>query len=245
MKLLIDQGNTKTKLAVFKNEKMIDFLITGNLSEEEFYHFIENKKILKSIYASVAEMPVFLAEYCAKFAINIKSLVQKNSDNQNKLENIYGFYDALGSDLLAIAICANHLCKNKPTLNISMGSCITYEIIEASGEFIGVAISPGIMMRAKSLNSFTNSLPLIDINKELQNNSLSTLEFATNTTNAILKGVISGIEGELQKNIHDFKTKYPTGKIFITGGDAHYFSSIPKTNVVDNMVLQGLNLIGN
>ena len=243
MKLLIDQGNTRTKLAIVENNKIIDLLASTNLHEDEFYNFLKNKEITTAVYASVGNMPAFLDEYCKRFAIDIKSLVIKDDKQQNKLQNMYGFYDSLGADLLAISLYANYIGGNHPTLSISLGSCITCEVVEANGKFIGNSISPGMTMRAKAMHQFTKDLPLIEIHNKMRTNTLSTISFSKNTTKAMLKGIVSGIEGELLKNISDFKTNYPTGKIFITGGDAQYFTSIPTVEFVEDMVLKGLNLL--
>lgn len=243
MKLLVDQGNSRTKLAIVENDQIIVFLTADNFQESDFMQFISNKQIDRTLYASVAKMAAFLEEYCINCAINIKSLVTKTAENQNKLNNVYGFYDTLGADLLATAVYAHHLGEDEPTLTISMGSCITSIVVNSNGEFMGNSISPGLTMRAQALHQFTNALPLIDINKEMQNHSFSSRQFAKDTPTVILKGIISGIEGELLKNISDFKSIYPTGKVFITGGDAFYFSKILGLKVVDNMVLLGLNLV--
>ena len=46
-------------------------------------------------------------------------------------------------------------------LVVDFGTCITYDFVNAQGEYEGGAISPGINMRFKAMSNFTGSLPSI------------------------------------------------------------------------------------
>jgi len=243
MKLLIDQGNTRTKMVLVDHDNFITSLVSEQLKENKFNDFIKNINIDKVVYASVAQMPPFLEEFCEKNAINIKSLAIKTSGSKNRLNNVYGFYNNLGADLLATALYAHELGNGKPTLTISMGSCITCVVVKADGKYMGGSISPGLNMRASALHQYTHALPLVDVNKKLKNKKLPSIRFAKNTKDVILKGIVSGIEGELLNYICDFKHLYQTGKVFLTGGDAYYFKDLIGVEVVENMVLKGLDLL--
>ena len=243
MKLLIDQGNTRTKMALVDHDNFITSLVSEHLKENKFNDFIKNINIDKVVYATVAQMPPFLEEFCEKNAINIKSLIKKTSDNNNRLNSLYGFYVNLGADLLSTALYAHELGKGSPTLTISVGSCITCVVVKGDGKYMGGAISPGLNMRALALHQYTHALPLVDVNKNVDNKKLTSIRYAKNTKDVILKGIFSGVEGELLNYIGDFNHLYHSGKVFLTGGDAYYFKDLMGVEVVENMVLKGLNLL--
>jgi len=243
MKLLIDQGNTRIKMAlVDHDDNFINSLVSERLKEYKFNDFIRNINIDKVVYAAVAQMPPFLEEFCEKRAINIKSLIKKASDNNNRLNSLYGFYVNLGADLLSTALYAHALGKGSPTLTISVGSCITCVVVKGDGKYMDGAISPGLQMRALALNQYTHSLPLVDV-KNVDNKKLNSIRYAKNTKDVILKGIFSGVEGELLNYIGDFNHLYHSGKVFLTGGDACYFKDLAGVELVENMVLKGLNLL--
>jgi type III pantothenate kinase len=241
MILTIDQGNTCIKVAVFENDELISSIISQNLSEESFSNLINNNDFSKIIYSSVAKMPDFLEKFCQDKAQSIRSFVH-TSNGVNKLGDVYGFYDNLGSDLLSAAVFAKKLSKLKSSLTISLGSCLTGIVVASDGRFVGGTISPGMQMRFNALNRFTASLPWIDGRTEVENHIGSTTDFAKETIPAIINGVVTGIKGEINEMIFNFNALFPDGNIYITGGNATLFD-INDAIHIDNMVVRGLNEI--
>jgi type III pantothenate kinase len=239
MILTIDQGNTCSKVAVFENDEILSSLIATNLSEETFVDFIKNKNFSKIIYSSVAKMPDFLENFCNNNAHSIKSFVYTDN-GVNKIGDIYGFYDNLGSDLLSASIFAKKHSKLKSSLTISLGSCLTGIVVASDGRFVGGAISLGMQMRFNALNRFTAKLPWIDGQTEIQKHIGLPDAFAKETIPAITSGVINGMKGEIDEMIINFKNLFPDGNIYITGGNAGIFHIADAINI-DNMVLRGLN----
>ncbi|MDR2511805.1 MAG: type III pantothenate kinase [Bacteroidales bacterium] len=220
MKLCIDNGNTRSKIAIFDNGKMLDYAVFSHI-----------------LYANVAKTPDFLQEIFDCNALNIKSLIEKK-DDVNYLGGVYGFHDNIGSDFLAMALYVHKTFPNTTKLVISLGTCITYGLILADGKFVGRAISPGVRMRAVSLHNFTDALPMVNIDTQ----QASTLHnYSPNTENAVTKGIMDGITGELQYHICHFKNNFPDGKVFFTGGDAEIFAPQMGVEIVNDMVLKGLN----
>ncbi|GHV34760.1 type III pantothenate kinase [Bacteroidia bacterium] len=222
MKLCIDNGNTRTKMAIFDNDKLVDYGV--------FFHIL---------YSNVAKMPDFLQDICGDNALNIKALVEKK-DGVNYLGGVYGFHDNIGGDLLAMAVYAHQIFPNTAKLVVSLGTCITYELILADGKFVGGAISPGIRMRAISLHHCTDALPIVNVDTQ---QAASWHKYSPNTENAITKGIIDGATGELQYHIKHFRDDFPEGKVFLTGGDAEFFAPQVDAEVINDMVLKGLSLL--
>ena len=66
---------------------------------------------------------------------------------------------------------------------IDVGTCITYDFINNSNEYLGGGISPGFNLRMKALSSFTENLPRVNFKIK------STPLIGTNTKESIESGV--------------------------------------------------------
>ena len=157
------------------------------------------------------------------------------------IENNYGSPATLGLDRIAAAIGAWSMVAAKPILAIDMGSCITFDLVDQSGTYLGGAISPGLAMRARAMNEFTARLPLVDLKNKPS-------ELFGNTTALCMQiGLWSGISHEILGQIKAYQEKYPQIEVFVCGGDAQSFESLVKDHifVVPNLVLHGLNAILN
>ena len=139
---------------------------------------------------------------------------------------------------MAAAVGANYLEPGKDLLVIDAGTAITYELIEASGAYLGGNISPGMTTRFKSLNFYTKNLPLVTEQEEVP-------LLGTNTESAIQAGVVNGIVYEMDGYIEKLRIKYPNLLVFLTGGHSFYFESRLKNSIFAdiNLVLTGLNRI--
>src|SRR5699024_11592030 len=76
-------------------------------------------------------------------------------------KNRYQSPQTLGLDRIALAAAAVTKYPHKNILVIDAGTCVTYDIITADKEYLGGAISAGLNMRFRALNSFTADLPLL------------------------------------------------------------------------------------
>ena len=155
------------------------------------------------------------------------------------LINAYQSPKTLGSDRLASAVAGNFLHKNKNVLVIDAGTCIKYNFINSDNEFVGGAISPGLEMRFKSINTFTAHLPLLKVEENFK-----TL-IAKNSNDNILSGVELGAIAEVNSFIDQYKALYPKIEVILTGGDANFFEKrLKKPIFVDSyLTLKGLNII--
>ncbi|MDR2860026.1 MAG: type III pantothenate kinase, partial [Mediterranea sp.] len=123
---------------------------------------------------------------------------------------------------------------------IDAGTAITYEFIDAKGQYHGGNISPGMQMRFKALHHYTERLPLIQSDGDAPPVGVS-------TETAIRSGVLKGIEYEMMGYITKFRDKYPDLLVFLTGGDAFSFDTRVKSIIFADkfLVLKGLNRILN
>ncbi|MEA3316962.1 MAG: type III pantothenate kinase [Bacteroidota bacterium] len=232
MNLLIDIGNTRTKLAVFdKNEivktfypKIFDILFLQQLNKEY-------KDIEKVLVSSVGEFNLKIKSFIKNTYIEFHELT---SQTNLPITNLYETKEQLGKDRIASVVGANNIFPQNNVLVIDFGTAITIDFINNKGEYKGGNISPGMNMRFKSLNLFTKKLPLL---KKEEKFSL----LAQNSNQAIISGVQNGIIFEIETYINKFNKLYKDLKIIFTGGDAFFFDSKLKNTIFVN---SNLNFIG-
>ena len=71
----------------------------------------------------------------------------------------------LGIDRMVHAAGATLQFPNQNRLVIDAGTCVTYDFIDESNNYLGGAISPGLQLRYAALHNFTAKLPLLDFGK--------------------------------------------------------------------------------
>ena len=237
MNLIIDIGNSIAKIAIFNENKLVEVLRGSNHSLDTLPMLCSKYTIEKGIIASVITLSNTIRRQLQQLPFKIMEL---NYKTPVPISNLYGTPNTLGMDRLAAAVAANWLKPQQDLLIIDAGSCITYDFVNAKGEYLGGNISPGMRMRFKALSVFTDKLPKVTSKGEV---SLC----GNNTENAIRNGVIRGIELEMAGFIQLFQQSYPGLLVFLTGGDDFSFESNLKSIIFADkfLVLKGLNRILN
>ncbi len=238
MKLLIDIGNTATKVAIYHSQEMIYFTTLNQLSRKDIIS-IKNEfaNISDVILSSVASIPNGLINYLQTEFI---TLIELDHKTPLPYKTIYKTTETLGKDRMAIVAGAEYLFPKQNVLAIDMGTAITYDFINKDGLYLGGNISPGMLTRYKSLNYYTKNLPLLS--------PVQDFEFIGNSTeSAIVSGVQTGITFEIDGYINALKTKYKELKVVLSGGDCFFFAEKLKNTIFAerNIVLLGLNRILN
>ncbi|WP_111669020.1 type III pantothenate kinase [Algoriphagus litoralis] len=231
--LVIDIGNSRIKSALFEGKDLI-----GDHSFEDFdaaLRFWEAMDFQACLVSSVRFTQEELAE---KISFPFVFL---SHDSHLPILNGYSTPKTLGLDRIAAAIGAWDLAGKKSVLAIDLGSCITYEWVDELSIYRGGAISPGLQMRAKAMNSFTARLPLVALDQKPED------ALGNSTVSCMQSGIWYGVEYELLGHIEAYRLKIPEIKVYICGGDSLSFESLAKDHifVVPNLVLHGLNCILN
>ena len=135
-------------------------------------------------------------------------------------------------------IGASSLKPNSDLLIIDAGTCITYEVIDARGNYWGGNIAPGMQMRLRALHEFTARLPLVEAEGEVPG-------MGYNTETAIRSGVLRGMKYEIEGYIKSMRSKFPHLQVFLTGGDHINFDTNIKNSIFSDryLVPRGLNKI--
>lgn len=235
MNLIIDVGNTRIKCAVFNKSKIIhNELISYKNLIEEVYKKIEFYNCKNAIISSVANLNKFQISQI-KDKIN---LIILNSETKIPFNNKYNTPKTLGVDRIALASAAVTSFPNKNVLIIDAGTCITYDFIDKESNYFGGAISPGLAMRYKSLNYFTDNLPLLTPKYE---NKL----IGSDTNSSIHIGIVTSIINEIDSFVNEYRKKNKDLTVVLTGGDLNFLNNRLKNGIFanPNFLLIGLNKI--
>ncbi len=234
MILTVDVGNTRIKAAVFEKDKQIAHSVFLN---EEIKSGIEkilnqHEKISQLVVASVGELT---KEAFSVFENRVAIRFISHSD-KFPFTNSYQTPMTLGIDRMVLASGAVLAFPKQNRLIIDAGTCITYDFVNESDNYLGGAISPGIRLRYESLHNYTAKLPLLQTeNPE---------NFIGNSTNqAIHSGVINGVLNEINGFIDTYSAKYSKFTIILTGGDADFLAKRLKNTIFanSNFLLESLN----
>jgi type III pantothenate kinase len=237
MNLIIDIGNTRTKLALFQGREMVAFASFSDINIQNIVQFCSaNTQITHAILSNVKKIPLEIDSYLNHHYTSVFF----NHNTAVPINNKYSTPETLGKDRLAGVLGARQLMPGSNILVIDAGTAITFDLVTDTGEYLGGSISPGITMRYKALHTFTGRLPLLDYYDDAQ-------LIGDDTATSIHSGVLNGAVAEMNGIIHSYQHVYPGLKIILTGGDHNYFDKRLKikTFAAPNLVLEGLNLILN
>ncbi len=238
MKLIVDIGNTFSKLAVFDGDSIAEFRTINGLNIDDIRNLlVDFKGISSSIISSVTIHDTKIN----KLLVEKGRSIELDAGTPVPFINKYGTPNTLGKDRIAIAAAATTLCPKQNTLIIDAGTSVTYDFVNAKGEYLGGGISPGLKMRFDALHNFTGKLPLIELP-----NYNEKIELVGNSTEAsILSGVVNGLTSEIENIVYQYNTLYPELKTIISGGDYKYFERLVKSNIfaTPNIVVTGLKSI--
>ena len=231
MNLIIDCGNTNLKYFIFKDQA----LITTSLFKWEgdwSFKILKNFPYLKNILLSDVTGKYNREELEKKFTNNkiydVKALDFPFETNYNK-EN-------LGVDRIGLIIAAINKFPKVDCLVIDAGSCLTFDLISSKSVHKGGLISPGLLMRFKSLSQYTSKLPYINFENKIT-------EIGIDTENSIQNGTLEGFIFEINGQIEKYKRKTPNLKVILTGGDSKYLYKRIKNSIFaeQEFLASGLN----
>ncbi len=246
MLMVIDAGNTRTKWAeVQKEGQLAAMQVASNTSLATSALKQQLASADKIVIANVAgdaiaaQLKVMMPEY-------LEPIFVTPALEACQVMNRYEQVDTLGIDRWAAVIAAWHMHK-QPSLVINAGTAITIDALgkdkaTKKGDYLGGCIMPGLQLLYGALSDKTANLTAgaggkVDV-------------FPRNTTDAIETGCMNAIVGAVvlqMKQIEKHCAFLP--KIVISGGDAVKIAEalrphIQRVMVAENLVLQGLALIG-
>ncbi len=236
MNLIIDLGNTQTKLAVFEQNTLVDKSVARleNLLESVAAIFETYPQIFQTIVSAVGDFPRQLEKMLRAQG----PVLFLNPTTKVPFVNLYETPSTLGVDRIALVSAACVQFPGDPVLIIDAGSCITYDFKDRNEQYLGGAISPGLSMRYKAVHNYTAKLPALDPKKPED-------FIGSSTKDSLHIGIVLGIVNEIDGFINAYKDKFEGLKTIFTGGDAHFLRDRLKNDIFanPNFLLEGLNYI--
>ncbi|MBT8325364.1 MAG: type III pantothenate kinase [Winogradskyella sp.] len=236
MNLIIDVGNTLVKFAVFKADEIV--------YKEEFKHrsFVKHFKNVLNVYpdinnAILSTVGQFNEKYIQLVNKHL-NCIELNANTKLPFNNKYETPKTLGVDRIALVSASVLHFPDQNVLIIDAGTCVTYDFITNDNNYIGGAISPGLSMRYRALNTFTAKLPLLNVQQPKS-------VVGKTTESSIHSGVVNGIVLEIDGVIDQYKEQFGDLTVILTGGDGKFLSNQLKNSIFanSNFLLQGLNYI--
>lgn len=232
--LCFDFGNTRMKMAVFRDGILEEAAILNSDAPSEANTLIKTYHPQKAILSSVIDHnPDFETTLAGQTRFHKLSHLTKLP-----FTTPVGKPETIGADRLALAAAAVHFYPGRNNLVIGLGTCVTYNFINKFHEFSGGAISPGMEMRFRSLHQYTAKLPF-----EAPDSNLPLIGYDTRTN--ILTGVVMGMALEIDGFIDNYKEKFLNFNVLLTGGDMVYLGYHLKNKIFadPDLIFKGLYAI--
>lgn len=252
MLLAIDVGNTNTVIGVYNGDKLVaDWRMATvhsrmadewaatiiTLAGHRGYHLADvDAAILSSVVPPVTTALREMAEEYLHTHLmivepGIKTGVKVNVDNPREV----------GADRIVNTLAA-HVHYGGPAIVIDFGTATTFDVVSPDGEYLGGAISPGLVVASDALFQYTAQLRRVELVAPRSS-------IGRNTVQAMQSGVVWGyvglVEGMITRIKRDMGEIGESAKVIATGGLGRLIAS--NTDCVDivdaNLTLDGLKLI--
>lgn len=222
-------------MVAFRGDEPVDELRAEGGALSGLDGFVAKHDFQKGIVGAVRDLTPCEQEALDRLRFPI---LRFTSETPTPITNRYRTPKSLGSDRLAAVVGASSLKPGKDLLIIDAGTCITYEVIDARGNYWGGNIAPGMQMRLRALHEFTARLPLVEAEGEVPG-------MGYDTETAIRSGVLRGMKYEIEGYIKSMRAKFPHLLVFLTGGNNISFDSNIKNSIFTDkyIVPRGLNKI--
>lgn len=243
MLLAIDAGNSNIKFALFAGSELLGkWRVASDVAHTDEQYRSE----LRDLFAYQKLEAVLIASVVPALNPTLQQLVETHFqlqpvfvDHTNAgLQIVYDQPADLGADRIVDAVAAVEK-YGAPCVVVDFGTATTFNVVNAASEFIGGAISPGLMTCSEALFARTAKLPRVKFERPEK-------AIGSSTVAAIQSGLYFGyaglVDGVLERIILEFSV---IPRIIGTGGLAH--SVVPASRYIehvdDTLTLDGLRLV--
>ncbi len=232
MNLLVDIGNSNSKIAVTKDYKVIEEFHSSTNLLKKIKNLFKDYKITHSCLSNVSIPNIKLIEF-----LKTNSCFFDVKNNHLPFKNPYK-EDLVGDDRLALVCAAQKDYPNENVLIIDIGTCITYDIKTKNNEYLAGGISPGLGLRYDSISQ--RAFLIKKINPSYPKNMR-----AFDTESSVNLGTFLGTQLEIEGFIKKYSSEYGNLKVIITGGDSNYLLGKIKNTIftTSNYVFKGLEYL--
>lgn len=162
-----------------------------------------------------------------------------NPDLYGKLPVIIVNPYEIGTDLVAGAVATYEKYPGNRIV-VDFGTALTFTTIDAEGNILGVAITPGMKTAVSSLMANTAQLPDVPLKAPPS-------VLGKNTVHAVQSGIVLGYVGMVEYMIKQMKMEMEGPcTVIATGGLSYVMSGLTEVfdHVAPNLTMEGLRLIG-
>lgn len=248
MLLAIDVGNTETKLGCFSGSELTQtWRVTTELrrTPDEYGVFFTQLFATSALAPSaidaiaiasvVPQLDPVLESACARFFGAMPRFLKPQTQRlmtvatENPAE--------VGADLIAAAVGGRERF-GAPLIVVSFGTATVFIAVSRAGEYLGVAIAPGIAISIDALIGRTAKLPQIALDAPAR-------AIGRNTVEALQSGIVFGFTGQTEAIVARLRAEMGIhARVVATGGLAEVVAKqTPVIDAVDpHLSLVGLEL---
>ena len=250
MLLVVDIGNTNTVIGVYDGSNLVkDWRVRTerNATEDEINILAVNLFVGSGINPGdvhkiiiscvVPSMEAILDSFCRKYFGYAPYWV--NAEFSAGMPILYDNPAEVGADRIVNAVAAFYKYKTS-LIVVDFGTATTFDSISANGEYLGGAISPGIMIASEALFEKASKLSGVEIFAPPEK------VICKDTASSIKAGIIYGYAGLVDGIVKRMKIEMTVNpSVIATGGLAKLMANVCETiNEVDPLLtLEGLRII--
>ncbi len=247
--LAIDQGNTNTVFAVFRDDEIVGQWRIASRSDRTADEYavwlgqlmnlkrVEPDRISDAVIASVTPQTLFDLKVLCRNHFSCNPVVV----GENAVLGIPVRIDdpsEAGADRMANSVGA-YIRFGGPLVVIDFGTATTFDVIDADGGFAGGVFAPGVNLSLDAMHRISASLPRIGVvrpGKVIGTNTVACMQ------SGAYWGYVSLIEGVVSRIFEEYGQ---TMRVVATGGLAPLFDAA--SDVIDgydaDITVRGLNEI--
>ena len=243
MILLFDIGNTHTHLGLADDHRVArqaNILTTGwfdGSAGQQVEKFVGKSRLEGVALCSVVPAATPLAERLAKDRWNLLAL-ELTPATLRGVGIDYPNPKTIGPDRLANALAVRHKF-GAPAVVVDFGTAVTFDVVNAKGNYIGGVIAPGLSAMTDYLHEKTALLPKIKI-REIK------AIIGKSTEQAMLIGAVHGYRGLIHNLVVELKRELKCKRLPVvaTGGYAQLIAArMPEITAIEPLLtLEGLRL---
>jgi type III pantothenate kinase len=244
MILLFDIGNTNTHVGLADDKRVLKQMDIptcdwfGGKAKARVKKFAGGKTIEGAALCSVVPRATPLARKTIRALWKLSAL-ELTPKTLRGVGIDYPKPNSIGPDRLANAVAARKRF-GAPVVVVDFGTAVTFDVVNAKGNYIGGIIAPGLAAMTDYLHEKTALLPRIKIREVAS-------AVGKSTEHAMLVGAVRGYRGLIRGLLAELKRELKTKNlpVIATGGYAKLIASkLPEISAVKpNLTLEGLRLV--
>lgn len=249
MLLAVDVGNTNVTLALFDGDRLAaDWRVSSHRERTADEMAIELRQLfsLRDFDLAVVDGVVI-----ASVVPNINPALVEASRRYLRCEPLmvgpgvktsvrirYDNPKDVGADRIANALAA-YTKYGGPIIVIDFGTAVTYDAINAEGDYLGGAIAPGVEISLDALVSHTAMLRRVE---PVAPDSVIGRNTVTSIQSGLVWGFVAQVEGMVKRMVDELGGQ---AKVIATGGQAALVAELTTVIEVTDplLTLEGLRLI--